>query len=102
MIVYSVTVSIDKAVEADWLDWMQKVHVPEVMETGYFLESHVQRLLEPAPHDPDSATYNFQYVCASMSEFNAYQEREAPRLQAGHTQRYKDRFVAFRTILERL
>lgn len=102
MIVYSVTVSIDKNIESDWVEWMQGVHVPDVMATGFFLESHFQRLLDPPPHDPGAATYNIQYVCKSMAEYDAYQEQAAPRLQADHTERYKDRFVAFRTILERL
>jgi hypothetical protein len=31
-----------------------------------------------------------------------YQEIEAPALQADHNQRYKDKFVAFRTILEEI
>lgn len=100
MIIYSVTVSIDPAIEADWKEWMQKVHIPDVMATGYFMASHFQKLLEPKP-DPGVATYNIQYECESKAEYNRYQEMAAPALQADHTARYKDKFVAFRTILFR-
>lgn len=102
MIIYSVTVSIDTTVEADWLHWMQETHIPDVMSTGLFIDSFMHRLLDPPPHDPGASTYNIQYSCATMSDYVAYQERFAEELQKDHTERYKDRFVAFRTLLERL
>ncbi len=102
MIIYSVTVSIDAAVEADWLYWMKETHIPDVLSTGLFMDGNIHRLLDPPPHEPGSATYNIQYSCATMTDYVAYQERFAPELQRDHTDRYKDRFVAFRTLLERL
>jgi hypothetical protein len=100
MIIYSVTVSIDTAIESDWREWMQQVHIPQVMGTGFFINSHFQKLLDPVP-EPGAATYNIQYECASMELYERYQSEEAPALQADHTSRYKDRFAAFRTLLLR-
>ena len=99
MIVYSVTVTIDPLIEQDWTNWMNEVHIPDVMATGYFSEAHLQRMVEPAPEM--GLTYNVQYLCENMEKFHEYQEKAAPALQKDHTERYKDRFVAFRTILER-
>lgn len=101
MIIYSVTVTIDANIEADWTHWMRKVHIPDVMNTGYFERSHFQRLLEPKP-DKGMTTFNIQYETVSMEAYEAYQQNEAPRLQKDHTERFRDRFVAFRTILERM
>ncbi len=39
MIIYNVTVKIDNDVVAEWLNWMQTVHIPDVMQTGYFTEN---------------------------------------------------------------
>ncbi len=102
MIIYSVTVSIENSVEADWLQWMKDVHIPDVMSTGLFIDSHLHRLIDPPSQDPSATTYNIQYSVATMTDFVAYQERFAPALQKDHTERYKDKFVAFRTLLERL
>jgi len=102
MIVYSVTVSVDKTVEADWLNWMKTVHIPDVMATGYFVESHFHALLYPEPQEPGSETYNIQYLCKSIDEYNAYQEKEAPRLQKEHIDRYQQKCLAFRTLLSRI
>jgi hypothetical protein len=100
MIIYSVTITLDQSVESEWHSWMQEVHIPDVMATGYFRASHLQRLLEPQP-DPGLATFNVQYECESMEHYQRYQKEAAPALQADHTERFKDRFVAFRTILQR-
>lgn len=100
MIIYSVTVTIDNGVETDWVAWMRTQHIPDVMETGCFVAAHLHRLLDPMP-ETGLSTFNVQYECASMEAYEAYQSLHAPRLQFEHTMRYKDRFVAFRTLLGR-
>ncbi|TAH42807.1 MAG: DUF4286 family protein [Bacteroidetes bacterium] len=98
MIVYNVTVNVDNAVQAEWLVWMKETHIPEVMRTGMFLENRILKLL--GDEDSGGHTYAIQYTCKSMNEYNTYQEKFAPSLQQAHTDRYKDKFVAFRTLLE--
>ena len=44
MILYNVTVSIDNSVHEDWLQWMRSIHIPQVMETGCFIESRISRV----------------------------------------------------------
>lgn len=99
MIIDSVTVSISKAVHDDWLNWMQAHHIPDVMATGFFKSHQIFRLLDPI-QDALSVTYSIQYWCESMKEYETYQKDAAPALQADHTERFKDQFVAFRTLLE--
>jgi len=98
MIIYNVTVNIDNSVHDDWLEWMQRVHIPEVMLTGFFLENRIYKVL--ADDDSGGTTYSIQYVCSGMKEYEQYRDIFAPALQAQHSNRYKDKFVAFRTLLE--
>jgi Domain of unknown function (DUF4286) len=100
MIIYSVTVTMDHGIEEDWLAWMRTKHIPDVMDTGCFMAAHLHRLLDPMP-ETGVSTFNVQYECVGMEAYEAYVELHAPRLQTEHTLRYKDRFVAFRTILRR-
>ncbi len=46
MIIYNVTIKVDKTIAEDWLLWMQKEHIPEVMATGCFYAYKIVRLLE--------------------------------------------------------
>jgi len=99
MINYSVTISLDKGIEEEWLTWMKEIHIPEVMETGYFLSFQIQQLLDPIV-DPAMATYNVQYLCESMEKYQKYENEEAPILRKSHQERYGNRFVSFRTLLK--
>lgn len=98
MIIYNVTVSIDPAIHEEWLEWMMSKHIPDVMQTGCFLENKILRLQQTSENE--GLTYAFQYTLNSIKDLEHYQTHFAPKLQAEHSQRYKDKFVAFRTILE--
>lgn len=50
--------------------------------------------------EEDGVTYAIQYFCKDLPTYFRYQEQYAPALQAETATRYKDRFVAFRTLLE--
>lgn len=99
MIIYSVTVSVDAAIESEWKQWMQSTHIPDVLATEMFETCEMLKLLDPVV-DSAAVTFSIQYRCKSMAEYEKYQEQFAPKLQEEHTERYKDKFVAFRTILE--
>ncbi len=98
MILYNVTVKIEHNTHQDWLAWMKATHIPEVMKTGIFKEYKISRLLYI--DETDGITYAIQYVCDDMNSFRHYQDEFAKALQADHTNRYKDKFVAFRTLME--
>ena len=98
MLLYNVSVTMDKDIETEWLQWMKEIHIPEVMATGCFLESLIYRLLhQPSGDDP---TYVIQYRCESQEKLNTYFEKFADALRDKHNGRYKNRFVAFRTVME--
>lgn len=97
MIIYNVTVNIEDEVHDNWVEWMKNVHIPDVMSTGLFIESRFCKVLA----DEDSGTtYSIQYTCPNMETLEKYYREYAPRLQEEHTKRYRDKFVAFRTLLE--
>lgn len=99
MILYSVTVKIDFEIEKDWLNWMKNIHIPEVMDTGYFMSNDIFKLLID---EPDGITYSIQYKLKNIADLEDYQAKYAPQLQAKHNNRYADKFVAFRTLLEKV
>ncbi len=97
MIIYNVTVSVEESISADWLKWMQEVHIPEVMATGVFSKSQINRVIIQGDSDN---TYTIAYTCASMKDLHQYQIKFASELQQKHMARYGDKAVAFRTLME--
>lgn len=100
MFLYNVTVGIDRDVEEEWIQYMKEFHVPKVLETGMFLSSKMYRVL----HDNDDGTtsYSIQYFADSIQKVQRYLEEFAPALINEHRIRFKDKHVAFRTLLQEL
>jgi len=97
MLLYNVTVIIEDAAAEEWLQWMQEIHIPEVMATGKFV-SH--RLLKVLDSPNEGVTYCTQYVAESLADYEDYQQNYAPTLQAAVRQKFENRLVAFRTLME--
>jgi hypothetical protein len=97
MIIYNVTVNIDNEVREEWLSWMKTVHIPDVMATGYFVESKICKVLVD---EEQGTTYSIQYTAENMKNYEEYKEKHAPALQKEVLDKYGDKFVAFRTLLE--
>ena len=97
MIIYNVTVNVDESIVDDWLKWMQEIHIPEVMETGIFIKSQINRVIVQGD---SNHTFALAYTCASMKDLHQYQIKFAAELQQKHVARYGDKAVAFRTIME--
>ncbi|MDH5476102.1 MAG: DUF4286 family protein [Cyclobacteriaceae bacterium] len=98
MILYNVTIGIDKGVEQDWLAWMKKTHVPEVLDTGFFVDHKIFKVL--SQQEGDNPSYSIQYFAKSIADIDNYLQNHAPKLQQDLLLRYKDKHVAFRTLLE--
>lgn len=97
MVLYNVTVSIEADIEAEWLDWMKTVHIPDVLKKGPFIRcvfSKIQGM------EAQETSYSLLYFCESQAQLTVYLENQAPLLQEAHTLRFKDKFVAFRTVLQ--
>ncbi len=97
MIIYNVTVKVDLELQEEWRRWMREEHIPAVLATGRFTGYKLCRILH---QEEDGATYAVQYFCPDMATMQQYAAREAPRLQAEHRERFQDRYVAIRTLME--
>jgi hypothetical protein len=97
MIIYNVTIAIDKRVEKEWVSWMKTRHIPEVLATGHFTSYRMCKILH---EDDETQSFAVQYFCESMDIFMQYNQQHAPRLQADHKKHFPDQFVAIRTLME--
>lgn len=98
MILYNETISVDNAVADEWLQWIQEVHIPAVMGTGYFLNNQIARLMHEVANN--GTTYAVQYTCRSLSDLEEYQRDHAEPIEARHHSRYEGKYVVFRSMLE--
>ena len=99
MIIYNVTTKIERAVAEEWGVWMRDEHIPAIMATGLFSGYRLLRILEDNPED-DGLTYAVQYECPSASQFDHYLKTFAADLQRDARERFPNRFVAIRTLMQ--
>jgi hypothetical protein len=101
MLIYNVTVNIEDEVHDEWLNWMKTVHIPAVLRSNCFSHHYFTKLIS-RQDDETGVTYAIQYHCKSENDFATYQRDYAPDLQAEHSKKYEGKFVAFRSILEKV
>jgi len=99
MILYSVTVNIDDNVHDEWFHWMKHKHIPDVIGTGLFLSYRMFKVLTTQAGETGT-TYCVQYFLETIENYRDYLQNYAPALQTEYNERYKDKYAAFRTLLE--
>ena len=97
MLLYNVTLIIEDSAAEEWLQWMNEIHIPEVMATGKFVSNRLLKVLD-SPNE--GITYCAQYVAETIKDYQDYQTNFAPALQADLQSKFENRFVAFRTLME--
>jgi len=95
MIIYNVTVNVEDDVEKEWLNWMKTHHIPRVMSCGIFLKAHVSKVIT---HNEN--TYAISYFCKNVKDLHRYQIQFSQSIQEEHANKYAEKAVVFRTILE--
>lgn len=100
MIIYNVTIKVEASIAVQWLQWMFNEHIPDVMQTGCFTANRVTQLLEV--DDSEGPTYAIQYHAASKADYNRYILRHAEGLRDKSYQKWGNRFIAFRSVMQEL
>ena len=99
MIIYSVTITLEAGIESEWVDWMNKVHVPDVLRTGCFTECRFYKVLGT---EGDELSYVLHYSCRSVEEYHRYRDNFASALQKEHSDRFGGHFRGSRQLLEQV
>ncbi|SNS30815.1 protein of unknown function [Belliella buryatensis] len=98
MILYNITVNVEKDVEQDWVTWMKKIHIPEVMSTEKFVENKLFRIM----HDSEDGgvNYSVQYFAKNMEQVMAYQHQYFDQHNAIVQKKFPKKLAIFMTLLE--
>ena len=97
-IIYNVTIKVAASIKNEWLQWLKEEHIPEVTGTGCFTHALIVRLLET--DESEGPTYAVQYFATSKADYDRYIELYAPVLRQKSFDKWGDRFLAFRTVME--
>lgn len=98
MFIYNVTIKVHSSIWQQWLQWLQEEHVPEVLATGCFADARILRMLET--DDSEGPTFTVQYTAESKAAYNKYIDRFAASMRQKSFDKWGDKFIAFRSVMQ--
>ncbi len=98
MIVYNVTIKVNELIKEEWLTWLKKEHIPEIIATGCFEQAVILSLLEV--DDAEGPTFTIQYQAPSKAMYNLYIENFSAKMKQKSFDRWGDNFIAFRSVMQ--
>jgi hypothetical protein len=100
MVLFNETFGIDQDIEIEWVDWMKNIHIPAIMDTGLFREYKMFKVL--GGEEQGSVSYSVQFFATTIDEVVQYLHVAGPPLIEEHRQRFANKHVAFRTLLQEI
>jgi hypothetical protein len=98
MIIYNVTIKVDRSIQRPWLEWLKHEHIPDMVGTGCFTHAVILHLVEA--DDEEGITYAVQYHAASKALYDSYIEKFAETMRKKGIDKWGNKFIAFRTIMQ--
>ncbi len=97
MVLYNITINIDREKEEEFIDWMKQEYLSRIMQTGLFYEKRFFRLLQE--DSGDSVNFSAQFLAESMEDLEFFQSRYASLLSEIIKEKFGSQFVSWNTIL---
>lgn len=98
MIVYNITIKIIPEIEKEWVKWQKEEHIPDVLASGQFTDHKFYKLLEQ--EESEGVTYVVQFFAPSQEHYDRYINESAPKLRKKTLDKWGNKFIAFRTVMQ--
>lgn len=98
MIIYNVTTKVAWPISEAWVQWMQDIHIPEILGTGCFEKHQFAKILEV--DEEDGPTYTVQYHAATIEKYQQYINQYSQNFKQEILAKWSDQIVAFRSLME--
>ena len=97
MYLYNITFIADDSVATEWAEWLENVHIPQVMATGKFMSSKAWRILD-SPNE--GVTYSSQFYFENLDDFATYLSTYEQGFQAQIYEKYGEKVVSFTSTMQ--
>ncbi len=101
MVFYNVTCNLDESIANEWITWMKTEHLPEVMSTRLFESFRFCKLVTEAD-DNEGLNFSIQYKLLNMANFEQYKNEFAPAMRNKTLQKWGEKVLSFRSIMEEI
>ena len=99
MLIYNITFNVETLIEAEWLEWMKKVHIVEILKSQYFREHRILRIINEHP-DASGTTYAVQFMAMNIADVQQYLANQGVVRQNELIAKFDKKVLSFMTLLE--
>jgi hypothetical protein len=97
MFLYNVTLIVEDVVAEEWLQWMEKVHVPQIMATGKFITHKLWRIID-SPNE--GVTYSNQFFFEDLENYADFLQNYSPKFEEEIRQKYGESVMSFTSTMQ--
>ena len=98
MIIFNTTYCVPETVFEKWNSWIQEFYIPRMLETGYFKEPRMCKVLNPAEDSENS--YSLQFHAESMDNLLSWNDTFGKEFENDFSKKFGTEVLYFSTILE--
>lgn len=99
MFIYNITFNVETLIEDEWLEWMKKEHILDILSTKHFSEHRILRLVNEHP-DASGTTYAVQFTATNIADVQQYLANQGAVLQNELMAKFGQKVLSFMTLLE--
>lgn len=99
MILINQTFLVDPSLEKEWNAWIRLIYIPLIVKTGFYLETHIFKLLEGG--STDGVTYALQFGVKSSDLVEMCKARFEEEFEPMIASTFGEQVLSFRTLLSK-
>ena len=96
MIIYLIEIDIDCSMQEEWIKWMKKKHIPDIMNTKLFTQYSFLKEIN------FQNKYIIQYKLENIENLIEYETKFSTQLKEEHNEKFKGKFTAKREVLQEI
>jgi len=98
MYLYNITYNINDEIHKHWLQWMRKIHIPEVLKNSNFSAAKLIKVL--MDEELGGITYSVQYQADTKEKLNLFLNNSTFNTFEIMSKEFPNQFVTFSTELK--
>lgn len=98
MVLYNVVIEVNAEIEADFMEWFRKKHIPLIISTGCFIGFKLSKQIVPKLDGKFTAVCRF--FCRNQQDFDDYVNRYSKAMRSDFPARFINKYSIVRTVEE--
>jgi hypothetical protein len=98
MLIFNITFLVSDKVHSSWLKWVREEHIPFMLNSTYFIQPQVARVI--TSDKEDGTSFSVQFHINDMRTLKQWNQQYSTVFQQNCSQNFGSEVLFFTTVLE--